>query len=65
MAKVSNQKWREAYQLAGEVTVDKGYDLYWLYIHQTAGKDMLITNGVLEGVAARFVSWVSNWVDNV
>jgi hypothetical protein len=61
-AKVTNEKWRTASQLAGEVTVDKGYDLRWLNANQKAGKDMLIANGVLEGVAARFVSWVSRWV---
>jgi hypothetical protein len=64
-AKVTNQKWLEASQLAGEVTVDKGYDLHWLYTNQKAGKDMMIASGVLEGVAARFVSWVSKWVDDV
>ena len=52
-------------QLAGEVTVDKGYDLHWLHANQKAGKDMLIVNEVLEGVAARFVSWISRWVEDV
>lgn len=64
-AKITNEKWRTASQLAGEVTVDKGYDLHWLNANQKVGKDMLIANGVLEGVAARFVSWVSRWVDDV
>ncbi|KAK7928431.1 hypothetical protein PG985_005429 [Apiospora marii] len=63
-AKVTNQRWRDASRLAGDVVVDKGYDLDWLFTHQKAGKDMLIENGVLEGVAARFVSWVPKWVDD-
>jgi hypothetical protein len=62
-AGVTNQKWREATRLEGEVTVDKGYDLRWLYNNQKAGIDMLIASGVLEGVAARFVSRVWKWVD--
>ena len=65
MAKVSNPEWRAASQLAGQVTVAKGYDLHWLYTHQKAGRDMLITNGVLEGVAARFVSWIYKWLGAV
>lgn len=64
-AQVTNEKWRVATLLAGKVTVDKGYDLRWLYTNQKDGKDMLILSGVLEGVAARFVSWVPRWVDDV
>lgn len=64
-AKITNEKWRTASQLANEVTVNKGYDLHWLYANQRAGKDMLIANGVLEGVAARFVSWISRWADDI
>ncbi|KAK8048247.1 hypothetical protein PG994_009977 [Apiospora phragmitis] len=54
-AKVDNQRWRDAYKLAGEVAVDKGYDLRWLFTHQKLGRDMLVENGVLEGIAATFV----------
>lgn len=64
-AKVTNEKWREAYRLAGEITVDKGYYLRWLYTHQKDGKDMLTASGVLEGVAAQFVSRVSEWVNDI
>jgi hypothetical protein len=64
-ARITNEKWRTASRLAGEVTVDNGYDLHWLNANQKDGKQMLIVNGVLEGVAARFVSWVSRWVDDV
>lgn len=64
-AKVTNKNWQEASQLAGKVAVDKGFDLQWLYNHQRAGQEMLVASGVLEGVAARFVSWIPKWVDAV
>ncbi|KAK9774270.1 hypothetical protein SCAR479_09134 [Seiridium cardinale] len=51
-AKVTNHNRQEVSQLAGQVTVDEGYDLHWLFTHRKAGKDMLIENGVMEGVAA-------------
>ncbi|KAI1315582.1 hypothetical protein F5Y16DRAFT_202129 [Xylariaceae sp. FL0255] len=63
-ARITNQAWQDASRLAGQVAVDKGYDLHWLFSHQKAGKEMLIENGVLEGVAARFVSWVQRWADD-
>ncbi|KAI0810008.1 hypothetical protein GGR55DRAFT_695806 [Xylaria sp. FL0064] len=62
-SRITNRRWQEASRLAGEVAVDRGYDLHWLFAHQKAGKEMLVQNGVLEGVAARFVSWISKWVD--
>jgi hypothetical protein len=64
-AKVANEDWQMATSLAAKITVDKGYDLRWLYANQEAGKDMLIKSGVLEGVPARFVSWVRKWTDDV
>ncbi|KAH7012135.1 uncharacterized protein B0I36DRAFT_256765 [Microdochium trichocladiopsis] len=65
-ARVTNQHWRDATKLAGEVTVAKGYDLKWLHANQKEGQNMLVANGVLEGVAARFVSWgVQKWVDEI
>ncbi|KXJ85273.1 hypothetical protein Micbo1qcDRAFT_128321 [Microdochium bolleyi] len=65
-AGVTNQHWRDATKLAGEVTVAKGYDLKWLHANQKEGQNMLVANGVLEGVAARFVSWgVQKWVDEI
>ncbi|KAJ3569924.1 hypothetical protein NPX13_g5911 [Xylaria arbuscula] len=63
ISRITNRRWQEASRLAGEVAVDRGYDLHWLFAHQKAGKEMLVQNGVLEGVAARFVSWISKWVD--
>lgn len=64
-ARVKDQSWRAATRLAGEVTVAKGYDLQWLYTNQKAGRDMLEKSGVLEGVAARYVSWIPQWVQDV
>ena len=60
-ARVDNQRWRDAYTLAGKVAVNKGYDLRWLFTHQKLGRDMLIENGVLEGIAATFVSEILDW----
>lgn len=65
MAQVTNEKWLEAYRLAGEITVNKGYYLRGLYTNQKDGKAMLIAGGVLEGVAAQFVSRVSEWVKDI
>lgn len=62
---VTNEAWLASYRLASRVTVDKGYDLRWLYTEQRAGAEMLVANGVLEGIAAQFVSMVKEWLDNV
>jgi hypothetical protein len=48
---VTNDAWLASFRLASSVTIDKGYDLQWLYDRQTAGAEILVKGGVLECIA--------------
>lgn len=62
---VTNETWLASYRLASKVTIEKGYDLWWLYTEQKAGAEVLVANGVLEGIATQFVSMIKEWLDDV
>jgi hypothetical protein len=64
-ARVSNQRWRDAYRLAGNIIVEEGFTLSWLFAYQKDGMDMLMEKGVLRGVTAQFVSRILESVNDI
>lgn len=64
-SQVTNSAWQAAYRLASQITVDKGYHLGRMYEAQAVDAKMLVTYGVLPGIALQFVSRVKDWLDEL
>ncbi|KAG9249509.1 uncharacterized protein F5Z01DRAFT_631597 [Emericellopsis atlantica] len=62
---VTNKTWKDAYQLACRVTLEKGYHLGRMYEAQAVDAKMLATSGVLPGIAIQFVSRIGDWLDDI
>ncbi|KAL7925297.1 hypothetical protein ACQKWADRAFT_283585 [Trichoderma austrokoningii] len=64
-SQVTNSAWQAAYRLASQITLDKGYHLGRMYEAQAVDAKMLVTCGVLPGIALQFVSRVKEWLDEL
>ncbi|RFU73472.1 hypothetical protein TARUN_8780 [Trichoderma arundinaceum] len=64
-SQVANNAWQGAYRLASQITIDKGYHLGRMYEAQAVDAKMLVTCGVLPGIALQFVGRVKEWLDEL
>ncbi len=62
---VTNQSWQAAYRAACQIALDKGYHLGRMYEAQAADAKMLVSCGVLQGIAIQFVSRIKEWLDEI
>lgn len=60
-SKVRREEQKQQYQLARDLTLDRGFDLELVY--QDNDSQFYIERGVLEGVARRFVRDVNTFLD--
>lgn len=57
---VTNKIWKDAYQLACRVTLEKGHHLGRMYEARAVDAKMLATSGVLPGIAIQLVSRIGD-----